>query len=170
MFEAFFVFILFVVAVYYFFERWQSSKQDLVELLGISPNGKEVLQNSQAELENLLETADNSFDQKDYLRFEGNQLIVSRLKAVIQNDEISELEKMLMERLPKIELPDLLIEVDSWTLFSKELNHARASEKRPPELSANLYALLISQACNLGIVRMSEISNLNLNQMLWTHT
>lgn len=151
-------------------ERWQTSKQDLVELLGISPVGKEVLQNSQIELENLLEIADNSFNQKDYLRFEDNQLIVSRLKAVAQDDEVSELEKMLTDRLPRIELPDLLIEVDSWTNFSKELKHASGSEKRPPELSASLYALLVSQACNLGIVKMSEISNLNLNQMLWTHT
>lgn len=151
-------------------ERWQTSKQDLVELLGISPNGKEVLQNSQLELENLLQIADNSFDQKDYLRFEGNRLIVSRLKTVEQDDEVSELEKMLIERLPRIELPDLLIEVDSWTNFSKELVHASGGEKRLPDLSANLYALLVSQACNLGIVRMSEISNLNLNKMLWTHT
>jgi hypothetical protein len=151
-------------------ERWQNSKQELVELLRISPNGKEVLQNCQTELEALLQIADNSFSQKDHLRFEGKKLIVSRLAAIEQNDGFSELEKRLAERIPKIELPDLLIEVDSWTNFSKELVHLSGDKKRPPELSANLYALLIAQACNLGIVRMSEISNLNLNQMLWTQT
>jgi TnpA family transposase len=151
-------------------ERWQISKQDLVGLLQISPNGKEVLQNNQTGLETLLQTADNSFSQKDYLRFEGNQLIVSRLKAIDKEDHISDLEKMLAERIPKIELPDLLIEVDGWTHFSKEIIHASGGEKRPPELSANVYSLLVSQACNLGIVRMSEISNLDLNKMLWTHT
>lgn len=151
-------------------ERWQTSKQELVELVRISTNGKEVLQNSQTELENLLEIADHSFAQKDYLRFEGAQLVVSRLKAIVQDDGISELEKMLMERLPRIELPDLLIEVDGWTRFSEELVHASGGEKRPPETSANLYALLVSQACNLGIVRMSEISTRSLNKMLWTHT
>jgi TnpA family transposase len=151
-------------------ERWQHSKQDFVDLLRISPNGKEVLQNCQTELENLLQTADNSFNQKDYLRFEGEQLIVSRLKAVEPDDRLSDLEEMLAERLPKIELPDLLIEVDGWTRFSKELVHVSGSEKCPPELAANLYALLVSQACNLGVVRMSEISNLSLNKMLWTHT
>lgn len=151
-------------------DRWQQSKPDLIDLLRISSDGKEVVQNCQTELETLLRTADNSFQQKDYLRFEGNQLIVSRLTAVEQNEEFSELEKRLAERLPKIELPDLLIEVDSWTNFSQKLIHLSGSEKRPPELAANLYALLIAQACNLGIVRMSEISNLNLNQMLWTQT
>ena len=104
------------------------------------------------------------------MRFEGDQLIVSRLKAVEPDDRLSDLEEMLAERLPKIELPDLLIEVDGWTRFSKELVHVSGSEKRPPELAANLYALLVSQACNLGVVRMSEISNLSLNKMLWTHT
>jgi TnpA family transposase len=151
-------------------DRWQTSKEDLVELLRISPNGKEVLQNFQIGLEMLLQTADNSFNRKDHLRFEGSQLIVSRLKAIEKEDFISDLEKMLAERIPKIELPDLLIEVDGWTLFSKEIVHASGSEKRPPEFFANLYALLVSQACNLGIVRMSEISNLDLNKMLWTHT
>ena len=151
-------------------ERWQHSKQDFVELLRISPNGEEVLQNCQTELENLLQTADSSFNRKDYVRFEGDQLIVSRLKAVEPDERLSDLEEMLAERLPKIELPDLLIEVDGWTRFSKELVHVSGSEKRPPELAVNLYALLVSQACNLGIVRMAEISTLSLNKMLWTHT
>lgn len=151
-------------------ERWQNSKQDLVELLRVSPNGKEVLQNCRTELETLLQTADNSFNQQDDVRFEGNQLIVSRLKAVEKDDHLSELEEMLAERIPKVELPDLLVEVDGWTRFSKELVHASGGEKRPPETSANLYALLVSQACNLGIVRMAEISTLSLNKMLWTHT
>lgn len=35
-------------------ERWQNSKQDLVDLLRISPDGKEVIQNCRRELENLL--------------------------------------------------------------------------------------------------------------------
>lgn len=151
-------------------ERGQHSKQDFVELLRISPKGKEVLQNCQTELENLLQTADNSFSQKDYVRFEGEPLIVSRLKAVAPDDRLSAVEEMLAERLPKIELPDLLIAVDGWTRFSQELVHVAGSEKRPPELAANLYALLVSQACNLGIVRMAEISALSLNKMLWTHT
>lgn len=151
-------------------ERWQNSKPDLVELLRISPIGKEVLENCRTELETLLQTADNSFNQPDDVRFEGDQLIVSRLKAVEKDDRLSELEEMLAERIPKVELPDLLVEVDGWTRFSKELVHASGNEKRPPETSANLYALLVSQACNLGIVRMSEISTLSLNKMLWTHT
>ncbi len=91
-------------------------------------------------------------------------MIVSRLKAIDKEDHISDLEKMLAERIPKIELPDLLIEVDGWTHFSKEIIHASGGEKRPPEFFANLYALLVSQACNLGIVRMSGISNLDLNK------
>ncbi len=52
-------------------ERWQKSKSNWLALLRISPDGKEVLQNCQTELEKLLQTADNSFHQKDYLRFEG---------------------------------------------------------------------------------------------------
>ena len=151
-------------------DRWQHSRQDFVDLLRISPNGKEVVQHCQTELENLLRITDSSFNQKDDVRFEGDQLIVSRLKAVEPDERLSDLEEMLAERLPKIELPDLLIEVDGWTRFSKELVHVSGSEKRPPELAANLYALLISQACNLGIVRMAEISTLSLNKMLWTHT
>lgn len=151
-------------------ERWESSKPDLVDLLRILPDGQEVLQKTQTDLENLLRRADNTFDQKDYLRFEDNQLVISRLKGTNQEPEVSELEKMLIDKLPRIELPDLLIEVDSWTRFSREINHASGTPHRPPELPANLYALLIAGACNLGIVRMSEISNLNLNRLLWTQT
>ena len=151
-------------------ERWQNSKTDFVDLLHISPDAEKAVANCQTGLELILQNADDSFDQKDHLRFENDKLIVSRLKAVEKDESFSEFEKLLLQRMPKLELADLLIEVDNWSLFSKNITHAGGYQKHSPDLSANLYALLVSQACNLGIVRMSEISNLNLNKVLWTHT
>jgi TnpA family transposase len=152
-------------------ERWQTFKQNFVDLLQVSQNAETDLKNCQTELETLLHTADNSFNQKDHLKFEDDKLIVSPLKAIEKGDELTDLEKLLAKRVPKLELADLLIEVDSWTHFSKEITHAGGrSQKHSTELSANLYALLVSQSCNLGIVQMADISNLNLNKLLWTHT
>ena len=44
------------------------------------------------------------------------------------------LEALINARLPLVELPDLLMEVDGWTGFSGHLEHADGAEPRAPEL------------------------------------
>lgn len=150
-------------------ERWRGSKNEAIELLGVAADGKVTLDARQVELERLLRTLDDSFPQLEHLGFEKDKLVISPLIAIERDDSLSALEKRLSAMMPKVELADLLIEVDGWSNFSDELMHAAGREKRPANLSVHLYALLIAQSCNFGIAQMSEISNLSLRQMLWTH-
>jgi TnpA family transposase len=54
------------------------------------------------------------------------------------------------ERLPHVDLPSLLIEVDAWTGFTDHLLHAGGATHRFPDLRRNLYAAVMAQATNLG--------------------
>jgi len=49
---------------------------------------------------------------------EGNDLMVSPLEAEQKPERTVELERLIDERLPFVELSELLIEVDGWTHFS----------------------------------------------------
>jgi TnpA family transposase len=66
-----------------------------------------------------------------------------------------------------VELSELLIEVDGWTRFSDDFEHAGGTEPRGRELRTHLYASVLAQACNFGPVRMAQISDLTYQKLAW---
>lgn len=80
-----------------------------------------------------------------------------------------QLEALIDERLPRVELSELLIEVDCWTGFSRCFEHAGGSESRSPNLLHHLYASILAQGCNFGLVRMAQIADLSYDRLAW-HT
>lgn len=67
---------------------------------------------------------------------EGNDLMVSPLEAEQKPERTVELERLIDERLPFVELSELFMEVDGWTHFSDDFEHAGGdgtAEPRTPE-------------------------------------
>jgi len=52
--------------------------------------------------------------------------------------------------LPQVELPELLLEVHSWTGFLDEFTPASGAAPRLRDLSLSVCAVLVAQACNIG--------------------
>jgi Tn3 transposase DDE domain len=67
-----------------------------------------------------------------------------------------------------VQLPALLIEVDQLTGFSEEFTHAGGAQPRNPELRRNLYASLITYACNLGYTGMADAPGISEEALAWT--
>jgi TnpA family transposase len=72
--------------------------------------------------------------------------------------------------LPLIEWPDLLMEVDGWTGFSRHLEHAGGAEPRTPDLLVHCHASILAQACNFGLTRMAQLADLSYRQLAWCTT
>ena len=70
------------------------------------------------------------------------------------------LEALINARLPLVELPDLLMEVDGWTGFSGHLEHADGAEPWAPELLVHCHASILAQACNFGLTRMAQLAEI----------
>ena len=49
-------------------------------------------------------------------------------------DEVVQLNDLVAERLPRVELVEVLIEVDSWTGFTQFFRHAGGARSRNPDL------------------------------------
>jgi TnpA family transposase len=78
------------------------------------------------------------------------KLNVDRLGALGESESLKWLRKTTAKMLPKIDLPDLLFEVDSWTGFLDAFVHLGAGRTRMENLKTSLVALLVSEACNIG--------------------
>jgi TnpA family transposase len=153
-------------------DRWAGQRDDFCTVTGSDPNPSRQLERLEAELHAAvagLETilADPGAEGLARLGADG-ELIVSPLPAEQVPAEADTLAEATSARLPRVQLPALLIEVDQLTGFSEEFTHAGGAQPRNPELRRNLYASLITYACNLGYAGMADASGISEDALAWT--
>ena len=109
-------------------------------------------------------------DRKINVRMENGKLVVTKLPGEEISASSEVLKKEISDRLPEIELTDLLIEVDGWTNFSRHFAHPNGSEPRSPDALHHCYAGILAQACNFGFMQMQRMSGLTYRKMAWFST
>ena len=77
------------------------------------------------------------------------------------------LRKLIEPRLPEVDLPELLIEVDGWTGFTDHLVPLSGNRRRSADMPALLYAVILAQATNLGLTGMARASEFSYQQLEW---
>lgn len=107
---------------------------------------------------------------KIQIRMENDRLIVTKLPGEEISPSSQALKEEITNRLPEIELTDLLIEVDGWTNFSRFFEHPTGNEPRSPNALQHCYASLLAQACNFGLVQMQRMSGFTYRQLAWYST
>ncbi len=147
--------------------EWLALKSEVCQQIQVSELGTPTIEQRCQELSALLSQFDASFKDNEQVRIEKDKLVVSNLKAEEVPDSTRQLRKQIQERLPWIELTNLLIEIDNLTGFSQTLVHAGDSENRTTDIKRYLYAAIIAQACNIGLERMARLASLSYHQLAW---
>lgn len=148
--------------------RWEQLRQTYCDMVGIPEDGAVQLELKQAALEENLARLDKGLARNEFVRFENGELVLSPLDK--EEEEIRQehpLAKKIGPLLPAIQMGQLLAEVDAWTDFSQQLTHAGGATSRIPDLATHLYAAILTQACNMTLSGMADLSDLSYDQLLW---
>jgi TnpA family transposase len=151
-------------------ERWPSLRLEVYQQLHLPVEGATQLDARAAELEALLGRVDQLLARNGRVRIEQGELIVSPLEAEERPASAVALEQHLDQRLPHVDLSELLIEVDRWTRFSQHFTHAGGSAPRSPDFLRHLYAAILAQGCNIGLTKMAQIADLSYDRLAWCTT
>ena len=158
-------------------EEWENLRPQVCDLLNLPANAEQRIYLRQAELQELYGQFDRFFDktkssetEKITVRMEKGELIVSKLPGEDLTPSSQALKEEIINRLPEIELTDLLIEVDGWTNFSRYFVHPNGSEPRGPDTLQHCYASILAQSCNFGLMQMQRMSGLTYRKMAWYST
>ena len=149
-------------------DKWLSLRSEVCQMLQLPQTGKERLQQQQEALDYQLEKLHQTIQDNDQVRLDANgELIISPLRAEDLPKSSQTLQKLVSKRLPRIDLSELLMEIDKLTGFSYALTHADGNVSRPEETRKYLYAAILAQATNLGLSRMATIANLSYDRLVW---
>lgn len=99
------------------------------------------------------------------VRIEKEQLIITPLtNAVPKNVDI--FSRKVHSLLPRIKLTDLLVEVDSWTQFTKHFTHLHSGEQVNDKVV--LLSALLADGINLGLTRMADATQgMSFERLAW---
>lgn len=91
---------------------------------------------------------------------------LARLKALEKPDQVKILKSLIESRLPRIELVDLLIDIDNQTNFLRHfLHYGSASRLAPAIRRRNVLAGLIAIGCNVGPQHMAAASGISFREI-----
>jgi TnpA family transposase len=152
-------------------EEWPKRRPEVCELTGTPGAGNPRLAEREADLERLLARVNRQLsDRNSPLRLEDGHLILTPLAAEDRPASVEALADMIGERLPKVDITDLLVEVDHWVCFSEHFTHAAGKEAHSTHFLLYLYACLLAQAGNFGLAQMAENADIPYHQLLWCNT
>jgi TnpA family transposase len=80
-----------------------------------------------------------------------------------------DLRENVTARLPRVDLTEVLLEVQAWTNFATEFRHVSEADARVADLDLSLCAVLLAEACNVGLEPLvrPDIPALTRGRLSW---
>jgi TnpA family transposase len=98
-----------------------------------------------------------------------DRLVVSPLDRLEEPTSLRRLRARINALLPWTDLPGLLLEVHQWTGFADAFTHASEGGERVKDLAISVCAVLLAQACNIGLDPVVQNGNaaLERDRLTW---
>jgi TnpA family transposase len=108
-----------------------------------------------AELDATYRRVSSRFSSNDAVRVEYKDskatLTITNLDKLEEPASLIQLRQQTAALLPQIDLAELLLEIQAKTGFADEFTHVSEAEARASDLSTSVCAVLLSEACNIGL-------------------
>lgn len=95
------------------------------------------------------------FEQNDAVRIETvdgyDRPVLTALDKLDEPASLIALRSAVDDLLPRVDLPDVLLEVAGWTGFLSEFTHVSEGVARAEDLDVSICAVLVAEACNIGL-------------------
>jgi TnpA family transposase len=147
--------------------EWQGLKEAGTTEIKGEMNWKAYLEERRETLNAHLKTVEKLMAEEALpdVRWEKGKLVITPLTKDVP-DEVKALTRQLYNLLPRIKLPDLLLEIDSWTQYSRHFTHLQTGDACRDRMA--LLTALLAEALNLGLVRMAEAcEGMTFSRLTW---
>jgi hypothetical protein len=154
---------------------WISARPMICRTLGFSADHKPVLDAMTNELDQTYRSVIKRLPNNSAVRFEtvGNKtkLILSPLDKLEEPESLIALRKAVAARLPRVDLPEVLLEIAARTKLTDTFTHVSEQAARASDLPISLCAVLLAEACNTGIEPLvrNDVPALKYERLSWVN-
>ena len=100
------------------------------------------------------------------VRLVNGVLTIKKQRTKVPKTKVEAAKWLILDRMPLVDIPDLLAEVNIWTAFSRWFTHLRTGDE--VRHSPALLAAILGDGTNLGAKRMADASaGLTERQITW---
>jgi TnpA family transposase len=153
--------------------EWESARPMICRSLGLSALAEPTLNLLAQELDATYRTVAARLPENDAVRFETvdgkPELILSPLDKLVEPPSLVALRNEVKSRMPRVDLPEILIEIAARTGCMEVFTHLSERTARAADLTTSLCAVLLAEACNTGpepFVRQ-DTPALRRDRLLW---
>ena len=152
---------------------WEAARPTICRTLGRTQNAAEEIGHLSEQLNQAYRSVADSLPENASLRIEstgaGDDLVLTGLDRLEEPASLLALRNAVSDRLPQIDLPELLLEIDARTGFASAFTHASETDARAGELSTSVCAVLVAEACNTGLEPLlrKDVPSLRRSRLSW---
>ena len=135
---------------------WESARPAVCRSLGVSASGPEEVARMAGRLDAAYRATAARLPGNASVRIEtaADGTVALSLSALDKLDEPASLVALraaAAARMPRVDLPEILLEMHARTGFASEFNHASERGARAGDLATSICAVLLAEACNTGL-------------------
>jgi hypothetical protein len=137
--------------------EWDATRPIICRTLGLSADPAPTLTALATELDLTYRAVAARLPDNPAVRFDmagdKHELVLSPLDKLDEPVSLLELRKKVAGMLPRVDLPELILEIASRTGFTNAFTHISERTARATDLHISLCAVLMAEACNTGLSR-----------------
>jgi len=148
---------------------WNATRPAVLRALGRSEDAGVEIASLTGRLDAAYRRAIANLPDNPDLRFDEGGLVLSRLDKLEEPSELVALRRDIHNRLPKGDLPDILLEVFARAELPAAFTHLTDRHARVADFDVSLAAVLIAEGCNIGFDPMTrpDVPALKRDRLSW---
>jgi TnpA family transposase len=154
-------------------DEWETTRPIICRTLGLSASPTPTLAALAAELDHTYRAVATRLPDNPAVRFESiggkQELVLSSLEKLEEPPSLIALRKAVTGMLPRVDLPELILEVAARTGFTDAFTHISEQRARAADLHISVCAVLMAEACNTGLEPLirGDIPALTRDRLSW---
>jgi len=142
---------------------WEAARGEVATSLGHDLDPHRELDELAEDLDAAYRAVAGRFEHNDAVRIESvdghDRPVLTALEKLDEPASLLALRAAVDDLLPRVDLPDVLLEVAGWTGFLGEFTHVSEGAARAEDLGVSICAVLVAEACNIGLEPVVQASN-----------
>lgn len=154
-------------------EAWAIQRAAICRTLDLEPTFDKTLSILKSQLNEAYHRTASNFKDNAAVRIEikdgKEHLVLTGLDKLVDPPSLMTLKRQVSEMLPRVDLSEVLLEIDKRTSFTKEFTHLSQTSSRVKDLDVSICAVLLAEACNIGLEPLvrPEIPALTKGRLSW---